>query len=96
MDKNNNFKSFTPKAPNTSSKKDYKQEETKVESKSIFKEYEVNLTGVPLNIRKEPQLNAAILRVITSAEQHKVINEVQDWIQLEDSSWVMKKFTSLV
>lgn len=95
MDKKNNYKSFTPKIPNEPLTKTDPIEDI-LSSEPKFQQYKVKLTGVPLNIRSSPDLKAMIIRIASSPEEHTVINEVPDWIQLENNYWVMKKFTTTI
>ena len=92
MDKKNSYRDFVSSQNNPQQKV---QEQPKIQEQ-FKKEKKIKVTGHPLNCRVKPNLNSNIHHIITTAEEHIVINETEEWYQLEDKNWIMKKFAQTI
>lgn len=58
--------------------------------------YIVQVIHPSLRKRKEPNASSEIVGYITDMGQYKIINEQNDWGQLEDGSWIMLNFVKRI
>ena len=58
--------------------------------------YKVQVTHPSLRRRSTPEIAANVVGVIVDKGIYTIINEHDEWGQLEDGSWIMLKYTKKI